>query len=720
MQPRLDELGYKYMSLNITNWKMEGKRPQFGEYGNFRNDVKRPGYVNEFDPSKEYVALWSKDHVYVDVDWKDDFEPSAEQREKYEMLVDSFPSYPSMTKQRWGRHILIPRANFKGLPPGEPKLHALCSGDNQVEVLGDKPAIIRSSLFQSHNLHISQMSPPLLKFEDFGGEAQPTPILRKISPRTPVATTEKVDADLRAYLAMLSHERCHNRQYWFPITVVCKLVGDKTAWDDWSKKSSKYNYAENNSTWGSIHDSSFTMGTVKKWAREDNEDGYCQYTYSYAKAKEQVEKKGFAWLDSVNKLVCNGVEISQLDMRAAVMPIQFWSVDAKGRGKMKGVYEAWLADPERKTWARRDFIPYNPLEGDPSPDNVYNTAPPFAFDYVPDATEEDLAELKQIIEANCMCETTAQYVLSWIADIFQKPRNKPGTSVIFKGHRQGTGKGSLFILLSKILGHTYVHSTNDLEQFFGQYNTGLNNKLLIGMEEMEGKNGVKYKEAYKTLVTQPTVEINEKYKSQVIQQCHTRTIVNSNNFEPVQIDRRTVFAQTDPLKTLPTEFWENFYGNILTSQEKLNRIGSALLNLDISSINLNKPPKMNSDDESSKLVRPFHVLVRLLLDGRWKFPEKDGCICVPVNEFKHKYREVYAQVTGKSGQGNKVLLEMKKWLKEYGGLTAKCKLHVGGIQRDRYHIDKARVEQCLRINSRYPSNELLEEYGLLQIREYDE
>ena len=130
------------------------------------------------------------------------------------------------------------------------------------------------------------------------------------------------------------------------------------------------------------------------------------------------------------------------------------------------------------------------------------------FEYVEGTTESDLDFVKQLIVANCIDESVRPWILDYICDIVQNPASKPQTGVVFKGHAQGSGKGTLVELMQCILGKKLVHTTNHLDDYFGNFNSGLNGKVLCVCEEVSASDGVKYKEAMKTCLTDVFNTIN--------------------------------------------------------------------------------------------------------------------------------------------------------------------------------------------------------------------
>ena len=721
-------LGATFVGLNIPGYKVKGQRADFSDRPNFRAELKSlPNLRRRITGVKHFVAIYWRNHVIVDVDWHDDYVPTPEQEKIVQDMMCTYPSYPSMTK-RQGVHILVPRECFLNLPQGNPRLMSLCSGENIVEVLTDKATIVRTSLWQQYKPNVI-MSPPHahLNYLDYSPIAEAPKEDNKVEwYEKPMQATDVVEKDAvrdyRRYLSMLSRERCDNRENWLRMAMLGWSLNDFEGWDNWSKRSPKYNRDGSHlRVWNSITSSRIGMGTLIKWAQEDSP----ALMYPYSQGKLAIEAQGFAFLEENKKLICNGVEITAHDMEMALRPIQYWYEDAKGRGKLRPAFEKWTRDSDRKVYKKRVFRPYNPKLGDPTDDDTYNTAPPFAFTYV-DNTPADLFVLEELIRANCMDETVREYIIDWFAAIVQFPEVKAIVAVIFKGHAQGTGKGTIFELFTKILGRSYVHNTNNLEEIFGHFNAALDNALLLGLEELSGREGMRYYDRFKTLVTAEINTINTKGAKPFYQTNLARIVGMSNGQDPLPVDRRTLFAQTNPAKILDRAFWDDLHKVKMKDPEFINRLGSALLDREIKS-DLTVVPQVQGDEQrDEKRIRAIHVLLRRIEEEKMSSTIKDGRLVIGVTAFKNEYCDIARKLRKlkniKDHTGSDVA-EMKKWVTEYGeDLIHKKRQRVGGNNNAIYvyNIKLDSVLFSMKKNNLYPDSELMDElFPQIDVNAYD-
>ena len=306
MESLIRDFGGRFVELDIKNYKSKvGNKADFSDRPNFRaellnTDPTRTYFYNTFSGTKKYVAVYWKNHVVIDVDWKDAYRPSTEQKNILKYLRERFHSYPSMTKKH-GMHILVPKADFANLPKGNPKLYSLCTGTNVVEVLTDKPVIIRSKLFISYQRTSISMAPTQIDYLNFSPDAKGpsnravglTKVI-DVEPKPPMSIIEQCDSvrDYRRYLEMLSPARCDDRDNWLRMARLGWSLNDYEGWDNWSKKSEKYNREGNLRTWDSITSSLISMGTLVNWAREDSPG----LMYPYQQGKVAIEEQGFAFL----------------------------------------------------------------------------------------------------------------------------------------------------------------------------------------------------------------------------------------------------------------------------------------------------------------------------------------------------------------------------------------------------------------------------------------
>ena len=151
-------------------------------------------------------------------------------------------------------------------------------------------------------------------------------------------------------------------------------------------------------------------------------------------------------------------------------------------------HEEKVADRNRGSawykWPGKNFysngLGYYPDENK-LPKKVFNTFQ--GYGCKPEAGDISLI-LQHINEVICAGDTkAADYFISWLAHIFQKPAQKPTVAVLLKS-AEGTGKGTLYKLLKKMLG-TNAHQVNGSYQLTGRFNGIVAGRLLIFGDEVD-------------------------------------------------------------------------------------------------------------------------------------------------------------------------------------------------------------------------------------------
>ena len=114
---------------------------------------------------------------------------------------------------------------------------------------------------------------------------------------------------------------------------------------------------------------------------------------------------------------------------------------------------------------------------------------------------------------NVICSgnrTNFSYLVKYLAHALQRPWEKPGVMVILLGG-QGTGKGTLARILQKIWSATYLQ-VHQIKSVTGDFNAALERAFIVWLDEafFVGNRGAT--DALKSLVTEPFINISEKYQ----------------------------------------------------------------------------------------------------------------------------------------------------------------------------------------------------------------
>ena len=202
--------------------------------------------------------------------------------------------------------------------------------------------------------------------------------------------------------------------------------------------------------------------------------------------------------------------------------------------------------------------------GNECPENCYNTWRPFAMELMndwedmPDAVDVFRNHIKILCDND---EVVSSYIEAWIAQMIQYPAVKTICPTLIS--KEGAGKGTLMMLLKKMLGESkYFETTTPSTHIFGQFNGHMSDSFLINLDEMSKKEVSGFDGQFKALTTNPHLTINEKgVKSYNINSYH-RFIITTNNEDPINSkkdDRRNLIIRSSDELIGNTEYFNKIY-----------------------------------------------------------------------------------------------------------------------------------------------------------------
>jgi Family of unknown function (DUF5906) len=121
--------------------------------------------------------------------------------------------------------------------------------------------------------------------------------------------------------------------------------------------------------------------------------------------------------------------------------------------------------------------------------------------------------------------------------MLQRPEQKPSFGIAFRGEEEGTGKSTFIEEMRKIVGKDNSFATADPEDIFGKNNPGMDGCILLHLEEAEWAKYNRYANKFRNLFTTPTVNINDKYEKQIVENSFTRIAISGNAEHIMQISR---------------------------------------------------------------------------------------------------------------------------------------------------------------------------------------
>jgi len=206
-------------------------------------------------------------------------------------------------------------------------------------------------------------------------------------------------------------------------------------------------------------------------------------------------------------------------------------VGEDNKPKITPITELWLKGPHRNYDGRIIFDPNIKYNCDDRPN--FNLWRDFAIQPgIGDVTRFLDYILKIVVSGK---EEHYEWLLDWVAHIFQKPGEKPGTSVVLRGI-EGIGKSFFAETIGKLISgrknnkrNNYYFKTSNPEHVMNSFNDHLANILLLHMEETFWAGDKKGAHHLKDLITGEDLSVGQKHLSTKMANNYMRVIMNGND-----------------------------------------------------------------------------------------------------------------------------------------------------------------------------------------------
>jgi hypothetical protein len=119
------------------------------------------------------------------------------------------------------------------------------------------------------------------------------------------------------------------------------------------------------------------------------------------------------------------------------------------------------------------------------------------------------------------------YMVKWMAYAVQHPNEPIGVAVAFRG-AQGAGKGIVARTFGKLFGKHFAHIANG-DQLTGRFNASLGTSCVVFLDEALWAADKKGEGVLKALITEPTLQLEAKFRDPIMVDNRLRIIVASNN-----------------------------------------------------------------------------------------------------------------------------------------------------------------------------------------------
>jgi hypothetical protein len=282
-------------------------------------------------------------------------------------------------------------------------------------------------------------------------------------------------------------------------------------------------------------------------------------------------------------------------------------------GKAKCIADAWLTHPNRGEYTGVVFEP-----GETKTKGAWNLWSKWGVTPIPGDCFLFIEHIRDII---CAGNTEhAQWVMAWLADMFQRPQQKPGTALVFRGN-QGTGKTIVGKIIGKLLGRSYT-SVASARFLTGNFNSHLANCLFLQIDEGFWAGDRTAEGILKDMVTSPTMWIERKRMDPIEFPNYLRVLVTSNSEWVVPAgpkDRRFCVLDVSDQQMQQSSYFESLMEQM--EHGGYEALLHHLLTLEYSNVDLRKIPRTAAwFDQLVSSLRPdegwwYDILTRGTIPG---------------------------------------------------------------------------------------------------------
>lgn len=199
-----------------------------------------------------------------------------------------------------------------------------------------------------------------------------------------------------------------------------------------------------------------------------------------------------------------------------------------------------------------------------------------------------------------------QFVMTWIAHIFQRPGEKCGSSIVLRG-KKGTGKSIIFdVFMNKIL-KQYSMTISNPKQIVGQFNAHIFGKLFICLEEAVWAGDKEGEGVLKNLITDEHLSYEFKGMTPFMGTNYTRIVFLSNEswVVPASTDERRYFILSPSDERVNDREYFNRLSDAVHDPAVQAAFIEAMLNTEVDFDILRSPPRTRwLDEQISISIQP--------------------------------------------------------------------------------------------------------------------
>lgn len=174
-------------------------------------------------------------------------------------------------------------------------------------------------------------------------------------------------------------------------------------------------------------------------------------------------------------------------------------------------------------------------------------------------------------------EQRTAWILSWLADMFQRPSEKPGTALVLVGVH---GAGKTFLgeeVIGPIVGERHYVKLDDIQNLTDRFNNISANRIFIQCDEaMHGyqKNSAA---RLKSIITDRTITVEPKNINSFKAPSHAHFLFTSNDdstavfIDPSPFERRYTVLRVSDKRAKDLEYWTGMRAWIVDARPRIHR-----------------------------------------------------------------------------------------------------------------------------------------------------
>lgn len=316
-----------------------------------------------------------------------------------------------------------------------------------------------------------------------------------------------------------------------------------TLWDEWSAQGERYEQGECHSRWrGFKENGPVRMATLFYIAQNRGvaskaaiEDGGSEEGMLVDVIDEYNSKFALVLAGEQAKVVKKEPVPDSIQYRYSTYAIDAFKTfygndrivvpDGKGGEKPVRKFDLWLSSPRRLSFDGLILHPDKPRLVELGDNRYLNTWAGFAVESI-EGTWSLLK--KHILDNLCRGEVEHyEWLMDWMADMFQDPANPKGTAVVLGGI-EGAGKGTLANALAKIFGiHASIVSNS--KHLTSQYNGMIMDSVFLFADEVVYAGNHETANQIKAMVTEKTNTREQKFGDQKKVESFLHIMMSTNN-----------------------------------------------------------------------------------------------------------------------------------------------------------------------------------------------